>query len=254
MLNDTKSRSGFHYFVRGWHLMMLPGIKRYVVLPLIMNIVLLGGAFWWLYTRLNIWIPRLLEHVPGWLQWLGYLLWPLSVLAVLLVFSYFFSTVANWLAAPFSGLLAEQLEARLTGQSLPDSGVMGMVKDTPRILHREWVKLKYYLPRALALLLLHLIPAFGQTVAPVLWFLFGAWMMAIQYSDYPFDNHKVPFVTMRRALASHKAQNMQFGALVYICTVIPLLNLLIMPVAVCGATAMWVDSYRADFAAPLRVK
>ncbi|WP_413723382.1 sulfate transporter CysZ [Sodalis sp. RH24] len=251
MFNDTKSRSGCHYFVRGWHLIMLPGIKRYVVLPLIMNIVLLGGAFWWLYTRLNIWIPRLMEHIPAWMQWLGYLLWPLCVLAVLLIFSYFFSTVANWIAAPFCGLLAEQLEARLTGHTLPDSGVMAMVRDTPRILHREWLKLAYYLPRALALLLLHLIPAFGQTVAPVLWFLFGAWMMAIQYSDYPFDNHKVPFIAMRRALARHKAQNLQFGALVYICTVIPLLNLVIMPVAVCGATAMWVDRYRTDFAAPV---
>ncbi|WP_413737677.1 sulfate transporter CysZ [Sodalis sp. RH21] len=254
MHNDIKSRSGFHYFVSGWRLMMLPGIKRYVVLPLLINIVLLGGAFWWLYSRLSVWIPHLMQRVPDWLHWLGYLLWPLCVLAVLLIFSYFFSTVANWIASPFCGLLAEQLEARLTGQRLPDSGVLGMIKDTPRILHREWVKLAWYLPRALVLLLLHLIPAFGQTVAPVLWFLFSAWMMSIQYSDYPFDNHKVPFVTMRRALRQHKAQNMQFGALVYICTVIPVLNLVIMPVAVCGATAMWVDRYRHDFAAPLPVR
>lgn len=245
----TKSGSGFHYFMRGWHLIMLPGIKRYVVLPLLMNMALLGGAFWWLYTRLHSWVPQLLRHFPDWLQWLGYLLWPLSVMVILLIFSYFFSTLANWIAAPFCGLLAEQLEARLTGRPLPDSGVLAMMRDVPRILRREWHKLAYYLPRALALLLLHLIPAFGQTVAPVLWFLFGAWMMAIQYSDYPFDNHKVPFVTMRSALARHKIENMQFGAMVYICTVIPLLNLVILPVAVCGATAMWVERYRDEFAA-----
>jgi len=172
---------------------------------------------------------------------------------VLLIFSYFFSTLANLLASPFSGLLAERLEARLTGEEPPDVGMMALIKDTPRILHREWVKLAYYLPRALVLLLLHLIPAFGQTLAPVLWFIFSAWMMAIQYSDYPFDNHKVPFVTMRRALRQHKVQNLQFGVMVYICTVIPVLNLVIMPVAICGATAMWVDRYRRDLAASAKI-
>ncbi|RAP71013.1 CysZ domain protein, partial [Candidatus Erwinia dacicola] len=35
---------------------------------------------------------------PGWLQWLSYLLWPLVVLSIILVFSYFFSTIANWIA------------------------------------------------------------------------------------------------------------------------------------------------------------
>ncbi|PZL88178.1 sulfate transporter CysZ, partial [Pantoea graminicola] len=31
-------------------------------------------------------------------------------------------------------------------------------------------------------------------------------------------------------------------------TMIPVLNLVIMPVAVCGATAMWVDRYRSQLA------
>ena len=76
------------------------------------------------------------------------------------------------------------------------------------------------------------------------WFLFSAWMLAIQYCDYPFDNHKVPFKEMRTALRTRKITNMQFGALTSLFTMIPLLNLFIMPVAVCGATAMWVDCYR----------
>lgn len=69
-------------------------------------------------------------------------------------------------------------------------------------------------------------------------------MLAIQYCDYPFDNHKVPFKEMRTALRTRKITNMQFGALTSLFTMIPLLNLFIMPVAVCGATAMWVDCYR----------
>lgn len=247
MLNDIKSRSGFHYFVSGWRLITLTGIRRFVILPLMVNVLLLGGSFWWLYRRLHIWIPDIMDRLPHWLHWLHYLLWPLIVLTVILLFSYFFSTIANAIAAPFSGMLSEQLEARLTGQRLPDSGLVALLKDLPRVMHREWLKLRYYLPRALGLFLLHFIPGFGQTAAPILWFLFGAWMMSIQYCDYPFDNHKVGFPAMRSALGRHKIRNMQFGAMVGLCTAIPVVNLLIMPVAVCGATAMWVDRYRDEF-------
>ncbi len=41
-------------------------------------------------------------------------------------------------------------------------------------MKREWQKFAWYLPRAIVLLILYLIPGIGQTVAPVLWFLFSA--------------------------------------------------------------------------------
>ena len=78
----------------------------------------------------------------------------------------------------------------------------------------------------------------------MLWFLLTAWMLAVQYADYPSDNHKVPFATMRDALKQRRLTSLGFGALISACTMIPLLNLVTMPVAVCGATAMWVDCYR----------
>ncbi|CNF46779.1 putative sulfate transport protein CysZ [Yersinia rohdei] len=248
----VKKVSGIHYFAQGWQLISRPGIRRFVILPLLVNILLMGGAFWWLFNRIGDWVPQLMSYVPDWLQWLSYLLWPVMVISVLLVFSYLFSTLANFIAAPFNGLLAEQLEASLTGKSLPDTGIMGIVKDLPRIMAREWRKLAYYLPRALVLLVLYFIPGIGQTAAPVLWFLFSAWMLSIQYCDYPFDNHKVSFQQMRSALRQDKVDNLQFGALVSLFTMIPFLNLVIMPVAVCGATAMWVDRYRDQFIQPSR--
>ncbi|MRS14769.1 sulfate transporter CysZ [Enterobacteriaceae bacterium RIT691] len=244
MVSSSAPRSGVYYFSQGWRLIGLPGIRRYVFLPLLVNVLLMGSTFWWLFSELGGWIPALMSHVPDWLQWLSYLLWPIIVISVLLVFGYLFSTLTNLIAAPFSGLLAEQLEARLTGATPPDTGVLGIMKDVPRIMKREWQKLAWYLPRALVLLILYFIPGIGQTVAPILWFLFSAWMMAIQYCDYPFDNHKVSFKTMREALRARKGTNMQFGALTSLFTMIPVLNLVILPVAVCGATAMWVDCYR----------
>lgn len=242
--SSTSPSSGFTYVKIGCHLVCLPGIRRYVIVPLLINIILLGSAFYWLFTKLNEWIPQLMSYVPHWLAWLNVVLWPLAVVSIVLVFGYFFSTIANWIAAPFFGLLAEQLEQRLTGHVLNDTSWWSLLSDLPRIMKREWLKLRYYLPRAIGLLLIHFIPGVGQLIAPLLWFIFGAWMVAIQYCDYPFDNHKVSFAAMRRKLAEDRKLHLEFGGLISVLTMIPIINLVIMPIAVCGATAIWVERYR----------
>lgn len=244
---DATMRSGWYYFCTGFRMMGHPAVRRFVVLPLLVNVVLFAVAFYWLFHRFGTWIPALMSYVPVFLQWLNYLLWPLAVVLVLLIFSYFFSTLANWIAAPFNGVLAEQCEARLAGMTAPDTGVLDVIKDVPRIIRREVRKLLWFLPRALLLLVVSLIPVAGHILSPLLWFLFAGWMLTIQYCDYPFDNHKVPFDDMCVLLRKKPLRNLQFGVLVNLFTMIPLLNMVIMPAAVCGATAMWVDCYRDKY-------
>ena len=71
-------------------------------------------------------------------------------------------------------------------------------------------------------------------------------MMAIQYCDYPFDNHKISFGIMKNALGERRTQSLTFGALITLCTALPIVNLVVIPVAVCGATVMWVENYRSQ--------
>ncbi|KGY08943.1 sulfate transporter CysZ [Vibrio sinaloensis] len=237
-------RSGLGYFFYGLNLAMRPGIRQFVLLPLLANVILVGGALFYLFSHLDIWIEHLIGQLPEFLSWLSYLLWPLLVLTILATFSYFFSTLANFVAAPFNGLLAEKVEEHLTQQKVNEDGLLSTIKDTPRILAREWRKLVYVLPKAIGLFLLLLIPALGQTIGPFLWFAFTAWILAIQYCDYPFDNHKISFNDMRNNLKQKQGKAYSFGALVSIFTTIPILNLIVMPVAVCGATAMWVAEFK----------
>lgn len=235
--------SGPHYLLKGLSLILEPKLRLFVLVPLTVNLLLFGGAFYWLYLQLDALFEWFNSMMPGFLQWLSYLLWPLAVITVLVVFSLLFTSVANLIAAPFNGLLAERVELKLTGSPLSDDGWLGLVKDTPRMVAREIHKLAYYLPRAMGCLLIFFIPVVGQTVAPFIWFAFSAWMMAIQYCDYPFDNHKIEFDRMRHELAKKRGLNLGFGASVALCSSLPLVNLLIIPVAICGATALWVDHY-----------
>ncbi|MCL1147632.1 sulfate transporter CysZ [Shewanella marinintestina] len=242
--NQVQKKSGVNYFLDGFGLIKQPGLRRFVFIPLSINLLLFGGLIYFAIGQLESVFAWLSGQLPEYLSWLNFILWPLAVLTLLVVMSFIFSSVMNWLAAPFNGLLAEKVEQQLTGKPLNTGGGIDLIKDLPRILGREWIKLKYYLPRAIVFLLLFLVPFVGQTIAPVLWFLFSAWMMAIQYCDYPFDNHKVPFADMKFALNQTKGSSFSFGAAVTLFSMIPIVNFVVMPVAICGATAMWVDKYR----------
>lgn len=244
MFKEKEAVSGFHYFVMGWHLINQPGLRRFVIVPILLNILLLIGLFWLFVTQINNMIDSLMYLVPDWLNWLSSILFIFAVGMILLVFYFVFTTLSGFIAAPFNGLLAEKVEKMLTGEILAETNIADFIKDIPRILGREWQKLVYSLPKFIGLFLLGFIPFIGQTIIPVLTFLFTAWMMAIQYCDYPFDNHKIAFHTMRFKLTENRTQSLTFGTLVTLCTFIPVVNLVIIPVAVCGATALWVDTYR----------
>lgn len=241
------SKSGVHYFFEGFSLIRTKGLKRFVFVPLTINLLLFSTAFYFLFGAIGEGIRYLIDLVPDWLGWaattIEYILWPLAVISVLLVFAIIFGTLANWIAAPFNGVLSEKVERHLTGQSLGDEGVMDLVRDIPRTLSREMAKFLWYLPRAIGFLLLFLfVPVFGQ----IIWYLFNAWMMAIQYCDYPYDNHKIAFGTMRQHLGQHKSRAFSFGIMVNLFSLVPVVNFIVMPVAICGATAMWVHELRDE--------
>ncbi len=239
--NQPLAQSGRCYLFKGFELIRPKGIRRFVFIPLLINLILFSGAFYFMFIELEHYMALLMGWLPDWLDWLSNILWPLAVVTILVIFSFLFSTAANWLAAPFNGLLSEKIENILLGQSATGGSMLDVVKDIPRTLGREWKKLCYYLPRAIGFfLILWILPVVGQ----IIWFLFISWMMAVQYKDYPFDNHKIPFSVMKQALKQHQGLSYSFGITVAVFAMIPIINLVIMPVAICGATALWVDHYR----------
>ena len=219
-----------------------PGLRSFVLVPLAINLVLFTAAIYLLVQQFSSLVDYFLSYIPDWLSFLDWLMWPVFAVLVLVTVYFSFSIVANFIAAPFNGLLAERVEQRLRGAVITDDGWKDLLASVPRALHREMAKLLYQLPRFLLLLIITLIPVIGLA-APVLWFFFGAWMMAIQYCDYPMDNNKISFHDLRSHLKTRRLSSLGFGALVSMGMLIPILNLLIMPAAVIGATIFWVEEF-----------
>ena len=238
------TNNGARYFIRGFDLITHKSLRKFVFIPLAINILLFSLALYFMIEEIGHYMDMLVNWLPSWLDWLNIVIWPVAVATILILFSFVFSSAANWLAAPFNGLLCEKVEALLSDDLPPQGGPLDIIKDIPRTLGREFKKLSYYLPRAIGFfLIMWILPLIGQ----VIWFLFVTWMMAIQYKDYPFDNHKISFTDMISIIKQKQGLSYSFGATVAVFSMIPIINFIVMPVAICGATAMWVDHYKANF-------
>lgn len=238
--------TGLGYLLEGLKLALRPGLRLFVILPLLVNVLVFGGLIWGSVELFSSGLNWLQGAVPSWLTWLNWLLWPLFVVLLLFTVFFTFSLFANLIAAPFNGFLAEKTEVLLRGvDDFPAFSLKELAAMVPRTLVRELRKLGYFLPRAIPLFLLTLVPVINLVTIP-LWVIFGMWMMAVQYLDYPADNHKMPWPTMLTWLRAKRWQSLGFGASVYGALLIPFLNFLVMPAAVVGAVCFWLKENGAD--------
>ncbi len=220
------------------------GIRRFVAIPLLINIAIFAAVLWFGIQ----WFDQfLLKMLPGWLEWAEFILWPLFAITYFLVVFYLFALLMNVIAAPFNGLLAEKVEQHLRGEQIKDSGStnMQLVKEIPRSIGNEIGKLVYFLLRSLPLLLLFVIPGVN-VIAPFLWLLFSAWMLSLEYLDYPLGNHNIRFKTTRALVRRQRLKCLSFGAMVAGLTMIPLINFIAMPAAVAGATVLYLETLATD--------
>ena len=115
-----------------------------------------------------------------------------------------------------------------------------MVAELGRTLVSELRKLVYIALWGIPAALMFVIPGVN-IAAPIIWFLFGAWMLAISYVDYPMGNHGLSFPEQRRQLGQRRYLALGFGGAVVCALAIPVLNFIVIPAAVAGATVLWVE-------------
>lgn len=235
--------AGPAYLARGFGLLRERALRRYVVIPIIINIILIAVFVGLLGWQLDSWLDTWLSGLPDWLAWLEALLWWIAIVLVALVFCYIFTLLANLIASPFNGMLSARVERLITGDE-PETGLT-LAGEMADGVFGELRRLRYYLGKALLLALLSLvllfIPLANLAIAP-LWFVFGAYMLAFEYADQPMGNRGMTFETKIQRLRARRWRYLGFGSVVTLATAIPLANLLVMPAAVIGATLLFLDT------------
>lgn len=237
--------AGFMLPFQGLRLIMKPGLRRFVVMPLLMNIIVFGLLAWLATTYFEGFINQYLPD-EGWLSFLRPVIWVLFTVAYALATFYTFTIVANLIASPFNGILAAKVEEQLTGK-LPEGAEMSVLASIGPAISGEISKLMYFLKWAIPLLILFLISSFIpglNIVVTTLWILFGFWFLALEYADYPMGNYDMPPKKQRQRLAKRRFKTYGFGAGVTLMMMIPILWFAAMPAAVAAATRYWVEDMR----------
>ena len=240
--------AGVNYLIAGIRLLGNRKLRPYILIPIFVNCVLfivltsvLLSYFWSVVENSNSLIP---EWLQPWVAPFAWFVWFLVGVLFLILYAYSFNFITNFIAAPFYGKLSEVTQKLLTGDDIPDEPLGKMLV---RVLSRELSKLFYFLGRGFLVILIMILIMFipiVQSLSPLIGIAWGVWSMAIQYTDYPADNHQVPFPDMRNQLWKRSRSCLGFGSAIMACSVIPFINIFIMPAAVIGGTIYWLNELK----------
>lgn len=199
---------------------------------------------------------------------LGWLFWILYGLISLLVGTLIFTLLANLIASPFYGLLAEAtakllqkeksyspqllLEPSLKNSSFSPSqnasaslpfssnpSLKTILLLIPHSIARELRKLLHFLPWILLCGLCLIFPL-TWPLFPFLWWIVVAWIFGVEYSDYHSDNQSISFKQTLKVLKNNAMMVLGFGSMVSLAMLVPGANLVVPSIAVAGGTALWL--------------
>ncbi len=219
------------YFFQGLGLLPKPQLRGFLLMPIAINTVLYTLALVLGYHFMGDLIE---QAIPDALQWLRWLLWPLFFIGFFIAGFFTFTVLANLIAAPFYGHLAAKTWALLDAQA---GRVSAHTVEQPlgKVMAAEFKRAGYFFTRALPLFLVSAIPVV-HVIAPLLWLLFGAWCVALECFAYPLENQGLLFAEQKQLLKKARWGALGFGGVAMVGLAVPVLNILIAPAAVIGAT------------------
>lgn len=233
---------GMLYFIAGLNRLSTKGLRRFIVLPILFNVLLFASVFYLFYHYLLPYADYYLDKLPSWFSFLSTLFFILVVVSFFLLFLMLFTALCNVLAAPFNGLLAEKAQRHFFQSDVPSQPFIEMAG---RSIKRQGQFLRYFLPRFFLMVALFFVP-FIQPVYPFIWFSFNAWMLSMQYQDFVMDNNLLTFTAMKQRLQHNRLKSLGFGTMINVFNFIPLLNILTMPSAVIGGVLLYGEE-QADW-------
>lgn len=240
----TFTAKGFFYPYRGARFLLThPRLLPYVAIPVTVNVLLYAGLVWFATSRFSGWLEQLVPQGDAW-YWAVFtaVLWVLFALLLLVALVYTFTVVGNLLLAPFNEFLSEKVEWIYTGNRLDEPFQLGaLLRDGWRSVKAELGRLALYLSAFALLFPLNLIPALGTAAYGAAFTVLSLFFLGWEYLDYTMERWHLGFGAKRKLAFGNLGVFLSFGSGALLLLVIPLLNLLAIPVCVIGATLLGCD-------------
>jgi CysZ protein len=223
-----------------------PQLWRYVLLPILVN-VLVGATLYagLLFAGLSA-IDSLVAGLPAWAAVLGGLLRILLIMGLLIATGFVLVRFGVVLGAPWYTQLSAELELLRGGRPMlaQGTGLAEAVRDLGRALAFEFRKLLLVVAIGALLLLLNLIPVAGQLLASAGWIALGATIACLDFFDYPLERRLLSFRAKLGVIRHSLPGSAGFGLVCLGLVSIPFVNLLSIPLCVAAGTLFVCDQTR----------
>jgi CysZ protein len=137
---------------------------------------------------------------------------------------------------PFYEKISERVEDRLGG--VANAVDLPWWKEIRRSIGEALRLLVFSVVVAVLVFLIGLVPIVGQVAAPVIGGLVGGWALAVELTGIAFARRGVKLRERRQILRGRRWLALGFGVSVFVCFLVPLGAVLVMPAAVAGATLL----------------
>ena len=230
---------GMGYFGRGWRVAFGDGrVVPFVLLPAALTVAVVAGGSGFVYR----WAGRFIEResaghgaVFGIVLEIFLFLFTLACAYVLYLLTCLLAT------APFAGVLSERAEHAHTGDKVVPQPWGKLVALAARGLGQAILGVLLYLAIAVPLFVLHWVV---PVLAPLLWIcgvVQTALFFAFDAFYEPAHRRGASFGGKWRFIGTHLAESLGFGCGVALLMIVPLLSVIVTPVAIVGGTLLYLD-------------
>ncbi len=237
-------RGGLLAPLKGWSFLWRHrGLLPLALAPFLINLGLFALFLWLGYSRLGGWVRSFLPLEQGW-WWVlvYYLLAALVGLFLLAAQVYLFAVVGGIIASPFLEALTRRVEALAAPDAPAGWSQAGVLSELARVAGQACKRLLLYAAVMLLIFLLNLLPVLGSLLYAVLALVATCLFLALEFLDYPLDRRGLSLRQKLGYLRGLGLRGLCFGAAVCLLGLVPLVNLLLLPLGAVGGTLLYLDS------------
>lgn len=240
--------TGVRFFGRGLGILLRsPRLLLLGALPAVLTTLLLTGGLvalaFWIDDLSALVTPFADDWAAGWRTTVRVTAGVMMFGAAITIGLISFSALTLAIGAPFYEAIAEKVEDDLglaPGEDLPFWRALGLgLRGGLALVLRS---LMFTIPLVIA----GFIPVLGQTVVPVLLALVTAWFFALELVAVTYYRRGMTLKEQRKTLAKRRGLALGLGLPASLLCVVPLLAIIVMPVAFTGGVLVAHEALRNE--------
>jgi CysZ protein len=211
-----------------------PRVLLWLAPPLLITLLVDVAVFYFAFDWIRHWIAGLLP-ASGWLSSLRPVFDVLGAAVVIVVLGWSFTWLFLLLASPFQDFISAAVEREVCGSAVPDpAGLSGFLRSVLQSLVQAVVLTLF----SVIFLILALVPLIGA----VLFLVWTAFALGYSFASVHSGRTGQRFSDRRAFAWRHRGAVFGLGTVVAAFSLVPLANVLLMPVFVVAGTLLHLDA------------